>query len=278
MERGDNMNYSICPGDRDVLYFNFASTERENHATTGSHAHNSYELLYFNSIDATYIVEDKKYKLKKDDLIIVKPHDYHIIEFDSTGRYERYNVLFTPAALGIDISLLPPGLDVVNCRHMPIVTDLFKKVDYYYKHFSEQTLGQLLPLLLKELVFNLSISAAPGGQNNMMHIHPLVCHALELINASIFEVDGISQIANQLYVSESYLHRLFKQEMKITPGNYITQKRLLAAKNMLLQGKSPSVVYSECGFFDYSAFYRSYKKFFGYPPSQEGAKSNEEQP
>ncbi len=275
MEQGDIMDYSICPESRDVLLFNHVSTEREHHATTGSHAHNTYELLYFNSIDATYIVEDKKYKLKKDDLIIVRPHDYHIIEFTSTGRYDRYNVLFDPAALDIDISLLPPDMDVINCRHMPLITDLFKKVDYYYKCFPAETLGKILPLLLKELVFNLSIAVAPSGQEDMLHIHPLICQALERINADIFELDGIGQIARELYVSESYLHRMFKQEMKITPGNYITQKRLLAAKSMLLQGKSPSAVYSECGFFDYSAFYRSYKKFFGYPPSREGHQSND---
>ena len=97
MDWGDIMDYSICPENRDVLLFNHVSTQRQSHATTGSHAHNSYELLYFNSIDATYIVEDKKYKLKKDDLVIVRPHDYHIIEFDSTGHYDRYNVLFDPS-------------------------------------------------------------------------------------------------------------------------------------------------------------------------------------
>ena len=270
MDWGDIMDYSICPENRDVLLFNHVSTQRQSHATTGSHAHNSYELLYFNSIDATYIVEDKKYKLKKDDLVIVRPHDYHIIEFDSTGHYDRYNVLFDPAALDIDISLLPKGMDVVNCRHMPVIADLFRKVDYYYKQFPENILGQLLPLLLKELIYNLSVTATPGGHNDMLHIHPLICRALEYINESIFELDGIGQIAGRLFVSESYLHRLFKQEMKITPGNYITQKRLLAAKSMLLQGKSATTVYTQCGFFDYSAFYRSYKRYFGYPPSMEG--------
>ena len=34
------------------------------------HMHNTYELLYFLAGDATHVIEDRKYKLKKGDLII----------------------------------------------------------------------------------------------------------------------------------------------------------------------------------------------------------------
>lgn len=234
------------------------------------HIHNSFELLYIVSADATYGVEDRRYKLKKDDLIIIRPNIYHYIQIDSPQEYERYNILFDAALLG-NIDFLPEELDVVNCRHIPYLGELFQKMEYYYEMLGGDSFGELLPLLLQELVYNLSISGTGSKKNQYATVHPIVSGALRQINEGLFQPIKISEIAEAQYVTESYLHRLFQQELKTTPKKYIAEKRLLAAQMLLLQGMKPTKVYQECGFLDYSAFYRSYCRYFGYPPSQEGS-------
>ena len=234
------------------------------------HIHNSYELLYILSADATYAVEDRRYKLKKDDLIIIRPNIYHYIQIDSPQDYERYNILFD-AALVENIELLPEELDVVNCRQIPYLPELFPKMHYYHEMLDEDSFGELLTLLLRELVYNLSISEAQSKRNQYTTVHPIVSGALRQINERLFQPIKISEIAEAQYVTESYLHRLFQQELKTTPKKYIVEKRLLAAQTQLLQGMRPTRVYQECGFSDYSAFYRCYYRYFGYPPSQEGS-------
>ena len=263
------MQYSICPESREKLIFNYSSDARPLAGKFGPHIHSGYELIYLCGGDATYAIEDRKYRLKKDDLIVIRPNDYHVLQFHSEQPYDRYVVQFDPVALGISMEMLPEGMDVVSCAHMPIITDLFKKVDYYHTCFSEKIVASIIVLLLKELLFNLCVVGQNADLQRISSVHPLIQRALALINAELFTIENVGEVAQKLYVTESYLYRLFKKELMTTPGKYITEKRLLAARNMLLQGRNPTQVYVSCGFTDYSAFYRNYQSLFGYPPSKE---------
>lgn len=62
--------------------------------------------------------------------------------------------------------------------------------------------------------------------------------------------------------------RLFKQETGYTLGQYITQKRLLLARELILSGVPSTQVCFDCGFRDYSTFSRSYKKLFQESPRE----------
>ncbi len=234
------------------------------------HTHNQYELLYILSGDITHVVEDRKYKLRKHDLVLVRPNQYHFVQIDSPADYERYNLLFDPARLGFDAAgRLPKKMEVISCRHRPMLTELFRKLDYYQSVLSEEDLYHVTQLLIKELLYNLTLSREGSGRAPTESLHPLASKALALINDNLFTIKSIEQIARPLFVTESYLYRIFKQELKTTPLKYITEKRLIAAQGLLRQGIGPTKVYEECGFSDYSTFYRSYRKQFGHAPSEE---------
>ncbi len=231
-----------------------------------THSHSDYELLYILSGDLTYVIEDRRYKLKRHDLVIIRPNDYHFLQIDSPADYERHDILFSPEALDIKYTeLIPPGLDVVNCRHNPVIADLFKRMDYYSQRFSDEMFRRVVRNMLEELVFNLTLQAAPESSG----CNPALSRALSYINNNLFTLSSIAEAANKLYMTESYLYRLFRQELHTTPHRYITEKRLVAAGRMLQQGRKPTEVCGECGFSDYTVFYRSYKKFYGHPPSGE---------
>ena len=91
-----------------------------------------------------------------------------------------------------------------------------------------------------------------------------------MINSDLFKINSIGEIASKLFVSETYLYKIFKKELKVTPKQYINEKKLLAAQNMILLGRKPTRVYKICGFADYSSFYRNYLKYFKTPPSNNG--------
>lgn len=264
------MDHKIRKSECDSLFFEHLLSENMQVGSFASHTHNSYELLYVVSGDVTLVVEDRKYKLKKDDLAVVRPRHHHLTHVDSVCEYERYNFLFDPLAIGIDnISRLPEGVDVYNCRHRPIISELIKKTDYYKSHLSGEELVDVVSLLIKELVYNLSIISEEAASEALTVSHTVISRALEIINAEICSKILVSDVAKRLFVTESYLHRLFKRELGTTPAKYIAEKRLYTAQNLISLGEAPTRVYSECGFFDYASFYRSYVRFFGYPPSAE---------
>ena len=234
------------------------------------HTHNQYELLYILSGDITHVVEDRKYKLHKHDLVLVRPNQYHFIQIDSSVNYERYNLLFDPVVLEYDnVDRVAQDLEVIGCRHRPMITELFRKMDYYQSVLSGTDLSGVVALLIKELLYNLGLYHEARGRAPTENLHPVAAKAIGYINENLFTVKSMEQVAKALFVTESYLYRVFKRELKTTPLKYITEKRLIAAQGLLRQGVPPTKVHEECGFEDYSAFYRSYRRYFGYPPSRE---------
>jgi AraC-like DNA-binding protein len=92
--------------------------------------------------------------------------------------------------------------------------------------------------------------------------------AVKYINENLFAINFVSEISDFLFVTETYLFKIFKEQLKISPKKYIVNKRLLVAQKMISSGKKPTEIYVECGFQTYPAFYKRYIEFFGYPPSK----------
>ena len=45
-------------------------------------------------------------------------------------------------------------------------------------------------------------------------------------------------------------------------------KRIVLAKNMIMNGTPATEVYERCGFNDYSTFYRAFKRYVGVSPDK----------
>ena len=233
------------------------------------HIHYEYEFLYIISGDITYIVEDKKYKLKKHDLVVTVPNQYHFIQIDSPAEYQRYNLLFDPQTLKIEDSLeYLNDINVINCKQLPIITDLFQKLDYYVSFDNDEKFFNIATAFIKEILYNLLIEKS-FEKSQAENIHPIIKTALKTINDKLPEQINIKQLTSSLYITESYFFKLFKQELKTTPHKYINEKRMFKAREMILQGVSPTQACSLCGFTDYTSFYRNYVKLFNVAPSKE---------
>ena len=236
------------------------------------HTHNAYELIYFLDGDASHVIEDRRYKLKKGDLILIRPMSYHFIQIEGQARYERYDILFDPKAHGVEgVELLPEGLEVVSLAGNPLAADIFRRCDAYRSGCTEEVFLRLLPHLLSELFLNLHTAGELNPTTEGARLSPLISEVLRYINRNLCAPLDIGQIADRLYVSESYLFRLFKKELHQTPSKYIREKRLMLAQKMLSEGERPTAVCARCGFSDYTTFYRNYVAFFGCAPSERDA-------
>ena len=232
------------------------------------HSHNMYELLYFVSGDATHVIEDRKYKLKRGDLVLIRPSKYHFIKIDSACDYERYDILFSPKTKNIDcLSLIENLPEIINLEEYPMATEIIKKTDFYFKHFGGEDFEKILTGLLTELFYLLSVTPATENTDEPTVTSPTLSLALSYINDNITTLSGVDEVARSCFVTESYLFRLFKNELHQTPAKYIASKRLLLAERLILDGEKPTVVYERCGFADYTTFYRNYRAFFGHSPS-----------
>lgn len=253
--------------ETDRLFYKHELTKNLAEDVYSVHTHNSYELLYFVNGDATYVIEDRRYKLKKGDLVLIRPFLHHFVQIDSRTDYERYDILFDAEKHGVESApLLPEDVTIVNLSENPIAADFFKRCDFYRKNTDDETFFRILSHMLSELFYNLLIfpenDPEPGDVAS-----PLLSEALKYINENLFAMKGTKELADALFVSESYLCRLFQKELHQTPKRYIRDKRLLSAERMISLGETPTAAANKCGFADYTTFYRNFVSFFGRSPS-----------
>ena len=232
------------------------------------HAHNLFELIYFVRGDASHIIEDRKYPLTRGDLVIVRPKKHHDIVFSSNKEYERYNILFDLEALGLwRAAEVSERFEVVSLADEPAIASVFSRMARYHEELPEEEFGEAAVHLLFTLFYDLSLLATDGRA--YAPLHPTLSRALAYIRDNLFTVRSVAEIAEALKVTESYLFRLFRTELGTGPKRYLTEKRLVAAQSFIRLGRRPSEVYLDCGFSDYTAFWRAYKKMFGTSPSDE---------
>ena len=80
---------------------------------------------------------------------------------------------------------------------------------------------------------------------------------------------NLDQITQQVFINSSYLRAVFKKEIGMTVTDYVTHFRMQKAKDLLGRGNIRLADIAELiGFSDPSYFSKSFKKFFGYSPSE----------
>ena len=229
------------------------------------HTHDDYELLMIIKGNVSYIVEGKSYNLIPGDIVLSKAAVFHFIKPNTNEEYERYNIIFDKNEINREImDSIPKDTDVFRFDDYEKISDLFSKVDCYSQYISGEALVKLAKNMCEEALFLLTISDVEKEYGN---VNALTSKVIEYINQNITSIQNIEQVCDALFISKSHLHHIFTKYVKMTPKQYITQKRLLKAKKMIKRGARPTDIYSECGFSDYATFFRNFKKMFGCPPS-----------
>ena len=269
------MDFDKYQFEHDGLYYKHKLSINLPSSTYAKHTHNMYELLYFVSGNITQVIEDRRYKLKSGDLVLIPPQKYHFVEINAPSNYERYNILFDAQMLNIDsISHFDKGVFVFNLNDVPIAKEILQKTDYYFQNLESDDFASIMTHLLSELFCVLRLSSYKRDTNPFAVMNPTLSEALYYINENLAVLSDMDEVAKECFVSKSYLFRLFKHELHQTPKKYITEKRLLMAHSKIVDGERPTEVYAACGYGDYTAFYRNYIRFFGYSPSKTMIKIN----
>lgn len=80
------------------------------------------------------------------------------------------------------------------------------------------------------------------------------------------EAIDLEQISQKAFLSRFHFHRLFRQIYKRTPHQYLIQKRLDKAKDLLSENKPVTNVCNEVGFESIGSFSVLFKKEIGFAP------------
>lgn len=96
-----------------------------------------------------------------------------------------------------------------------------------------------------------------------------ITHAVNFIRNNYVDNIRITDIADYICVSRSYLYKLFEKNMQMSPQEFLTCYRLSRAKELLIVTTlSVDEIAASCGYRDFRVFSRQFKKLTGQSPSE----------
>ena len=247
----------------------------------GFHFHDDiYEILYMVDGSSQYIIEDKIYNLEKGDMVLVCPNQLH--QLISPNYSKRIICSFTPDYLD--------SLKTSNTNFKDIFEVLQftgnNKISFQNNDLAKvETLFTRMTKLLfsdqfgDDLQYNLSFSRImlliaeklfdDKDLTDVSYLtHPIIKNIIDYINQNLSNKITIKNISDKLALSPSYLSHIFKENTGVSILQFIIKKRLVHSKELLRQGKRIEDIAQECGFMDYTSFFRSFKKEFGITPKK----------
>lgn len=266
------------------LYYHHSRDEQPAAEMFPMHTHEMNELCYFLAGKGRFRVEGSAYPLEPGSLMIMRTGESHRIQIESDCPYERVVLHFAPALvrqLDPDMLLLEPFIrrplgrynlyDRTAVRsgaileHMDaMATVLDVTADPYRRRLA--ILIHLYPVLAEVSAgFGRLLTSGEAAADS------LVRDVIAYINAHLSDDLSLDRLCARFFISKSQLGRLFRQATGSSVWEYVLIKRLFLARPLIRSGQPAAAVCRACGFRDYSAFFRAYKKRFGCSPQEDRA-------
>lgn len=234
------------------------------------HFHNFYEIFYFISGTATYTVENEKCILQPHDGLIIRPGEFHNVEFLDQSPYERY-VLKLP--IGFMLPYLEEKLKGRSAffHKQEEALEIFQRLDKGINIYKDHDFYYFASCVVFESVLCFCNNDNSNAEDYNI-ANSKILPVIQYINDNIRTPLTLNQIADAFQYSPDYLSREFYHYIKTPIMKYVRTKRIFEAHRMLLAGYKPMEACQILGYSDYSTFYRTYVSALGVSPTEDVAK------
>jgi len=275
-QNGLNLDNAYQEMEMDDFYVDTHEDPGSNPYGVQLHSHNYYEILYICSGNIQYLIRTERYRIQKGDIVIVPPGISHqpILSENSTGVYKRYVLWLSPAFIS-GLCPLFPNKDFLQPQILRTTGTVWATIgNKFYAGIMEserQNPGWQAALYGNSLEL-VTILYRIILDKNALHLKSempeLLDKILSYIEDCLSEEISLDSTARKFFVSRSTITNLFRKELGISFYRYVTQRRLVASKNYVLEGLPLEEIAEKVGFSDYSSFYRAFKKEYGISPRQ----------
>ena len=243
------------------------------------HYHDFCKLVLLVSGQGEYTVEDRHYKLRTGDVLLIGNGQIHRPEFVEGVEYERVIIYISPEFLQrhANMDCNPEELFDGKKEHVLRVEEkrykkLFERVSMLETELSGEAYGKRI--MANSLLLQLLVQIGRYRANSMFMppekryvSDERIRRILTYLEEHFSEQLTIEELAERFFISRYHMMRLFKQETGQSLYGYITERRLFYARELLRQGVPATESCFRAGFGSYSSFIRAYEKRFGATPT-----------
>ena len=244
------------------------------------HTHDFIEIMYINSGEIEEYVNDKHFIAKKGDLVFMNFNSTH--SFKTNNQATFYNVCFYPETLE---KMINPE-NAFSLLSLSAFNELSKGKEEGVVSFSPAEQKQI-QYILEKMVEEQAKRLPRFEVVNESYMNILITMILqkislpeetetdawnELADYISDNLDGdlsLEMLAKKCFYNPSYFSRLFKSKFNVSLVEYVSNKRIEKAMQLLSETElSIFAISTACGFSNKSVFYRTFSKVTGKTPNE----------
>jgi len=254
--------------DKDGLRIVENSLEGEAARGGEAHTHPWAELLFFQTGECEMSVEDKSFRLRRNQLLIIPAATRHAAA-PGPGKCRNLMLAIPPGLLSLNFAAgfgetiykRPLRLDLMQAKFVrgvfAKIADEERRADRYSDEMRKSLLLELFVYLAR------SFGSDPAFEKEASLADDITRYLLEHYAEDLNQKD----VAQRFYLSRSYLSKIFKAKTGRGFNEYLTHIRIEQAKAMLKTTAMPvTEIAFACGFNDSNYFSKIFKKLEGVTP------------
>lgn len=243
------------------------------------HRHSVYELYVFIAGSGTFYTDKEGIPLSSGVLLPIPPQWWHRVHTADDTLYERL-YLNLPQELVAELS--SETTDLAACFRPKADQQL--QLMYLTPNelrYIIATVDRLIALLAdKPYAYELKVNAliqellilindhSSADSIPQVELPPLIKETLTYIHDHLADDLSLEVIGEALFLSGGYVSRTFKKFMGLSVKEYIVNKRIERAKELLVAGASVEEAAEGSGYHNYYHFIRSFKKITSTTPGR----------
>ena len=243
------------------------------------HFHDFDKIVLLISGGVDYAVEDKVYRLRPWDVLLVRHHMIHKALIDKSEPFERIIIYLDRKYF----DRVMPGAGLLDCFERAGKTGchllapdagqregLMVALDAYERSLTDEDFGAqaMRDTLMMQLLIRINRIASAAPERPDVRLDPKIEDTLSYINENLIRELTVDALAARVYLSRYHFMRLFKAQTGSTVHAYVRQKRLLYAARLIREGINANKAAADSGFADYSSFHRAFRESFGMSPGE----------
>lgn len=248
--------------------------------STPVHSHRFMELICCRStIGASCVMESQSYPLRQGDIFLVPPGVSHAVLMPGNPKLQKkHYVLWISVDFMAQLAEEFPFFSRYPLKSAALIHTagtVWEHLELYFRSIVEEweqrtpgwepTMVATTVLLLSHL--SRAVAEVPGRRNTPEK-QDLLNQVLIFVEANLADKITLENTAGHFFISTTTLSSLFSRRMGISFYQYVLQRRLREARDLICKGMPIETIASKVGFSDYSAFYRAFRREYGMSPRQ----------
>jgi AraC-like DNA-binding protein len=246
--------------------------------TSQHHCHDYLEMSIVIDGAVNYVIGEEESRIDKNTILLFNPGVYHHETYDDGMSSTQIHIGFRNFSLqGVPRDNFPFKSSIIKLNDYE--PDFFKVCQDILVEKSNGCPGydlMLKTLVMKLIIFILRDSGTTQLETNALKLsyeeqekQTIVNDIIGYLEAHHTEEVSLTTLSQTLYISPTYISRVFKAETGESPINYLIKLRLERAKTLLENDPTITVkaAANQVGYNDAYYFSKLFKKYYGAAPS-----------